>query len=67
MKLFRADITDDCEEYVILIVSDTKENAKNKILSMEWDCLMCVSIEEIKEVDGYNIKIEDKTNEEGLQ
>ena len=26
----------------------------------------CVSIEEIKEVDGYNIKIEDKTNKEGF-
>lgn len=58
MKLFRVDIIDDCESETVIVASDNKENAEEIVRKMDWSCLIfCVAME-IKEVDGYKIRLE---------
>lgn len=60
MKLFKVDVIDNCENESILVVADSKENAELKVRSMDWNCLMVCCATEVKEIDGYKIKLERK-------
>lgn len=56
MKLFKVYVIDDTEEYLELIVAKNKQEAMNIAKNLEqWSCIMYMSVEEVKEVDGYKI------------
>ena len=56
MKLFKVYVIDDTEEYLELIVAKNKQEAMNIVKNLEqWNCVMYMSVEEVKEVDGYKI------------
>ena len=56
MKLFKVYVIDDTEEYLELIVAKNKQEAINTAKNLEqWNCVMHMSVEEVKEVDGYKI------------
>ena len=56
MKLFKVYIIDDTEEYLELVVAKNKQEAMNIVKNLEqWNCVMYMSVEEVKEVDGYKI------------
>ena len=56
MKLFKVYVIDDTEEYLELIVAKNKQEAMNIAKNLEqWNCVMYMSVEEVKEVDGYKI------------
>ena len=56
MKLFKVYVIDDTEEYLELIVAKNKQEAINIAKNLEqWNCVMYMSVEEVKEVDGYKI------------
>ena len=56
MKLFKVYVIDDTEEYLELVVARNKQEAVNIVKNLEqWNCVMYMSVEEVKEVDGYKI------------
>ena len=56
MKLFKVYVIDDIEEYLELVVAKNKQEAMNIAKNLEqWNCVMYMSVEEVKEVDGYKI------------
>ena len=56
MKLFKVYVIDDTEEYLELVVAKNKQEAANIVKNLEqWNCVMYMSVEEVKEVDGYKI------------
>ena len=56
MKLFKVYVIDDTEEYLELVVAKNKQEAVNMVKNLEqWNCIICMSVEEVKEVDGYKI------------
>ena len=56
MKLFKVYVIDDTEEYLELVVAKNKQEAMNIAKNLEqWSCIVYMSVEEIKEVDGYKI------------
>ena len=56
MKLFKVYIIDDTEEYLELVVAKNKQEAMNIAKNLEqWSCIVYMSVEEVKEVDGYKI------------
>lgn len=57
IKLFSVAIMEDCEYEDILVVANNKEEAEKKVSNMDWSCLMFCLATEVKEVDGYKIKL----------
>ena len=56
MKLFKVYVIDDTEEYLELVIAKNKQEAMNIAKNLEqWNCVMYMSVEEVKEVDGYKI------------
>ena len=56
MKLFKVYVIDDTEEYLELVVARNKQEAMNIVKNLEqWSCIMYMSVEEVKEIDGYKI------------
>ena len=56
MKLFKVYVIDDTEEYLELVVARDKQEAMNIVKNLEqWSCIVYMSVEEVKEVDGYKI------------
>ena len=56
MKLFKVYVIDDTEEYLKLVVAKNKQEAMNIAKNLEqWSCIVYMSVEEVKEVDGYKI------------
>ena len=56
MKLFKVYVIDDTEEYLELVIARNKQEAANIVKNLEqWSCIMYMSVEEVKEVDGYKI------------
>ena len=56
MKLFKVYVIDDTEEYLELVVARNKQEAVNMVKNLEqWNCIVYMSVEEVKEVDGYKI------------
>ena len=56
MKLFKVYVIDDTEEYLELVVARNKQEAVNIVKNLEqWSCIIYMSVEEVKEVDGYKI------------
>ena len=56
MKLFKVYVIDDTEEYLELVVAKNKQEAMNIAKNLEqWSCIVYISVEEVKEVDGYKI------------
>ena len=56
MKLFKVYVIDDTEEYLKLVVAKNKQEAMNIAKNLEqWNCIVYMSVEEVKEVDGYKI------------
>ena len=56
MKLCKVYVIDDIEEYLELIVARNKQEAMNIVKNLEqWSCIIYMSVEEVKEVDGYKI------------
>ena len=56
MKLFKVYVIDDTEEYLEMVVARNKQEAMNIAKNLEqWNCVMYMSVEEVKEVDGYKI------------
>ena len=56
MKLFKVYVIDDTEEYLELVVAKNKQEAANIVKNLEqWSCIVYMSVEEVKEVDGYKI------------
>ena len=56
MKLFKVYVIDDTEEYLELEVARNKQEAVNIVKNLEqWSCIVYMSVEEVKEVDGYKI------------
>lgn len=56
MKLFKVYVIDDTEEYFELVVARDKQEAVNIVKNLElYDCIMYMSAEEVKEVNGYKI------------
>ena len=56
MKLFKVYVIDDTEEYLELVVARNKQEAVNIVKNLEqWSCIVDMSVEEVKEVDGYKI------------
>ena len=56
MKLFKVYVIDDTEEYLELAVARNKQEAVNIVKNLEqWSCIVYMSVEEVKEVDGYKI------------
>ena len=56
MKLFKVYVIDDTEEYLELVVAKNKQEAVNIVKNLEqWSCIIYMSVEEVKEVDGYKI------------
>ena len=59
MKLFKVYVIDDTEEYLELIVAKNKQEAVNITKNLEqWSCIMYMNVEEVKEVDGYQILLQ---------
>ena len=56
MKLFKVYVIDDTEEYLELVVARNKQEAMNIAKNLEqWSCIVYMSVEEVKEVEGYKI------------
>lgn len=56
MKLFKVYVIDDTVEYLELVVAKNKQEAMNIVKNLEqWSCIVYMSVEEVKEVDGYKI------------
>lgn len=56
MKLFKVYVIDDTEEYLELVVAKNKQEAMNIAKNLEqWSCIVYMSVEEVKEIDGYKI------------
>ena len=56
MKLFKVYVIDDTEEYLELVVARNKQEAMNITKNLEqWSCIVYMSVEEVKEIDGYKI------------
>ena len=56
MKLFKVYVIDDTEEYLELVVAKNKQEAMNIAKNLEqWSCIIYMSVEEVKEIDGYKI------------
>ena len=56
MKLFKVYVIDDTEEYLELVVARNQQEAMNIVKNLEqWSCIMYMSVEEVKEIDGYKI------------
>ena len=59
MKLFKVYVIDDTEEYLELVVAKNKQEAMNIVKNLEqWSCIVYMSVEEVKEVDGYKIVLQ---------
>lgn len=58
MKLFRAEVLEDCEFETVLVVANSEDEANTKVRDMDWSCLMSVLITEINEIDGHKIIVE---------
>ena len=56
MKLFKVYVIDDTVEYLELVTAKNKQEAMNIVKNLEqWSCIVYMSVEEVKEVDGYKI------------
>ena len=56
MKLFKVYVIDDTVEYLELVVAKNKQEAMNIAKNLEqWSCIMYMSVEEVKEIEGYKI------------
>ena len=56
MKLFKVYVIDDTEEYLELVIARNKQEAANIVKNLEqWSCIVYMSVEEVKEIDGYKI------------
>lgn len=56
MKLFKVYVIDDTVEYLELVVAKNKQEAMNIVKNLEqWSCIVYISVEEVKEVDGHKI------------
>lgn len=56
MKLFKVYVIDDTVEYLELVTAKNKQEAMNIAKNLEqWSCIVYMSVEEVKEVDGYKI------------
>ena len=56
MKLFNVYVIDDTEEYLELVVARNKQEAMNIAKNLEqWSCIVYMSVEDVKEIDGYKI------------
>lgn len=56
MKLFKVYVIDDTEEYLELVVARNKQEAMNIVKNLEqWSCIVYMSVEEVEEIDGYEI------------
>ena len=56
MKLFKVYVIDDTEEYLELVIAKNKQEAMNIAKNLEqWSCIVYMSVEEVKEIDGYKI------------
>ena len=56
MKLFKVYVIDDTEEYLELVVAKNKQEPMNIAKNLDqWSCIVYMSVEEVKEVDGYKI------------
>ena len=65
MKLFKVYVIDDTEEYLELVVAKNKQEAMNIVKNLEqWSCVVYMSVEEVKEIDGYKIILQPIDNEE---
>ena len=65
MKLFKVYVIDDTEEYLELVVARDKQEAMNIVKNLEqWSCIVYMSVEEVKEVDGYKIILQPMDIEE---
>ena len=65
MKLFKVYVIDDTEEYLELVVAKNKQEAMNIAKNLEqWSCIVYMSVEEVKEVDGYKIILQPTDIEE---
>ena len=49
-------VIDDTVEYLELVVAKNKQEAMNIAKNLEqWSCIMYMSVEEVKEIEGYKI------------
>ena len=56
MKLFKVYVIDDTVEYLELVIAKNKQEAMNIAKNLEqWICIVYMSVEEVKEIDGYKI------------
>lgn len=56
MKLFKVYVIDDTVEYLELVIAKNKQEAMNIAKNLEqWSCIVYMSVEEVKEIDGYKI------------
>lgn len=58
MKLYSVEVMDDYEFYYNLVVASSEREAEDKVIKMDWSCLMNCVAYEIDKVDGYKIKLE---------
>ena len=56
MKLFKVYVIDDTVEYLELVIAKNNQEAMNIAKNLEqWSCIVYMSVEEVKEIDGYKI------------
>ena len=56
MKLFKVYVIDDTVEYLEWVIAKNKQEAMNIAKNLEqWSCIVYMSVEEVKEIDGYKI------------
>lgn len=61
MKLYEVTYLDDCDFGHFLTTGDSAEEVKARAktrLEIQSSCLMYFEVKEIKEVDGYPVKLE---------
>ena len=58
MKLYRANVVEDCEDDTVILVAKNKESAEKIVREMDWSCLMSVDVFELDQMDGYKILLE---------
>lgn len=64
MKLFYVVVMDDTEEYVEVVVANSKEEAEDKVSKMDcWSCPMFTKATEIDTVGGYKINLQKIKND----
>ena len=65
MKLFKVYVIDDTVEYLELVIAKNKQEAMNIAKNLEqWSCIVYMSVEEVKEIDGYKIILQPMNTKE---